>query len=358
MPKIILTGGGSGGSVSPLLAIWLEFRKSNKDFQFSWVGTRCGVEREMVSKFQIPFYAIHCAKLRRYFSLRNLIEFPLFFIGFFHSFFIIWKEKPSLVLSAGSFVSVPFVWAAWIMRVPIIIHQQDIRPGLANKLMAPLARLITVTFEKSLADYGAKARWIGNPMQDLESQDENTKKNNLESLGLEKKLPLVLIIGGGTGSRFINELVFSKIFKISKISEVVHITGDAKNNSEISCNNYHQYGFLDHDLILEIMRASSVVVSRCGLATLTELSYLACPTILIPMANTHQEDNAQIFVDQKSAIVLYQDELERDQDLLIEKIQEILNSPQLVSELGQNINKVMKRNASCEMRKIILDFNF
>ena len=159
--KILLTGGGTGGSVAPLLAI----AESLTMQDFLWLGTKSGPERKMVEEAGIKFKAISGGKLRRYFSFKNLGDIFKIKLGFFQSLFIMLKWRPNLVMSAGSFISVPVVYAAWLLRVPALIHQQDVKAGLANKLMAPFSKVITVAFEKSLADYGKKAIWIGNPVR-------------------------------------------------------------------------------------------------------------------------------------------------------------------------------------------------
>ena len=163
--RILLTGGGTSGSVTPLLAVVDELGK--KDFEFLWIGTKKGPERIMVEKEGIRFKKILAIKLHRYVSIYTLIYTlfsPIFFIfGFIQSFFIILKFRPQWILTTGSFVSVPVVWVGWFLRRKILVHQQDVQTGLANKLMAPCARIVTVTFEKSLEDYGKKAKWIGNP---------------------------------------------------------------------------------------------------------------------------------------------------------------------------------------------------
>ncbi len=148
--KILLTGGGTGGSVVPLLAIVDEMKKqSDKEYNFLWLGSKKGPEKEMVEAENIRFRIILSGKWRRYFSIKDFTDLFKIKLAFWQSILIIIKEKPSLVISAGSFISVPVVWAAWLWRVPALVHQQDVRPGLANRLMAPFATVITVAFEKS-----------------------------------------------------------------------------------------------------------------------------------------------------------------------------------------------------------------
>lgn len=307
--KILLTGGGTGGSVTPLLAI-VESLKANSNlekFDFLWLGTKNGVEKSMVEKEEISFKAITSGKFRRYFSFKNLID-PFFIIaGFLQSLIILIKWRPQLILCAGGFVGVPVVWAGWLLRVPIIIHQQDIRPGLANKLMSPFAKIVTVVFERSLDDFGGKAKLIGNPIR------RQLTINNLQlteiqnNFNLKSNLPTVLIVGGGTGSEAINNFVYTSLNKLSEQCQIIHQTGPNKfQKSKIQNPNYIAFEFLNSEQISDVLRVADLVVSRCGIGFLSELVYLGKPAILIPMPDSHQEDNAQLFKNANAAIVLEQ----------------------------------------------------
>ncbi|HTW96260.1 MAG TPA: glycosyltransferase, partial [Candidatus Methylomirabilis sp.] len=211
--KILLTGGGTAGSVSPLLAIAEDLRAQG-GFDFLFVGTKNGIEKQMVKEARIPYRSVAAGKLRRYFDWRNFVDVFKIKLGFWQAFFLMIKERPDLVMAAGGFVAVPVVWAAWLLRVPVIIHQMDIRPGLANKLMAPFARVITVTFEKSLADYGAKAIFTGNPIKKslramryaLREDDFKKREAAVRRFGLKSGLPVIFVVGGGTGAEGINKL--------------------------------------------------------------------------------------------------------------------------------------------------------
>ena len=347
--KILLTGGGTGGSVAPLLALADELGFEN--FKFLWVGTRRGIEKQMVSKENIRFKAIASGKLRRYFSLRNLID-PLFIIiGFIQSFFIILKYRPNWIITAGSFVSVPVVWAGWILRRRILVHQQDVRPGLANLLMAPFANQVTVTFEKSLADYSKKATWIGNPTHIVKTHC-NASHTHASHFNLKKNLLTILVLGGGTGSLFINKLVTESKKELSKIAQTIHVTGKNRALAEINnSDNYFAYEFLDFSQMQEAYQRADIVVSRCGMSTLTELSCYQKPAILIPIPDTHQIDNARIFEEYSAAVVLDQPVLEKT--FFLKKIKELLTDEELQQQLSANISKIIKKNASQELAKII-----
>jgi UDP-N-acetylglucosamine--N-acetylmuramyl-(pentapeptide) pyrophosphoryl-undecaprenol N-acetylglucosamine transferase len=287
--------------------------------------------------------SIPSGKLRRYFSWRNLVD-PIFVIaGFFKASFYILKHRPSIMISAGSFVSVPVVWAAWFFGVSVLVHQQDVRPGLANKLMSPFADVVTVTFEKSFKDYGDRAIWIGNFVR------KSLKNLNNKELGInfdfKSVLPIVLVVGGGTGATAINKLIEESIEELTMFCQVVHVTGKGKSiNQKTISSNYQQFEFLQRDEISEALRVADVVVTRAGLGTLTEIAYLEKPSIIIPMPDSHQEENAQVFRDNNAAFVLNQKDLTKD--ILIDKIRELLSDKELQKLFSENVSKVIKKGAN------------
>jgi len=359
--KILLTGGGTGGSVAPLLAIYDEL-KNNDKFEFFWLGTMFGPERKMVERTGIKFKAISGGKWRRYFSYKNLVDIFKIKFGFWQAFFIMLKWRPSLVVSAGSFISVPIVWAAWILRVPVLIHQQDIRPGLANRLMAPLAKVVTVTFEKSLIDYGKKAVWTGNPVR--QSLMFATRNSQLATqFELRNNLPVVLIVGGGTGAEAINRLAEESLGELTKFCQIIHITG--KNKFAASCGlpplakapqvkrvaGYESYEFLDAEKMAGALKTADLVITRAGLGFLSELSFLGKPSIIIPMPDSHQAANAEFFKKRKAAIVIGQEHLTGKS--FTHMIKDLLADEKMRSQLSINMKNAMKPEANREMVKII-----
>lgn len=349
---ILLSGGGTGGSVTPLLAMAAELLKEDEQGKLSllFVGTKSGPEQEMVAAFNreigsLRFVALTSGKWRRYISFRNFLDVFKIITGFFQAFFLLTRQRPAVVISAGAFVSVPVVWAAALKKIPVLIHQQDVRPGLANKLMAPFARVITVTFEKSIDDYGARAIWVGNPIKELSTSDkENLIRETKNKYDLNERLPLVLITGGGTGAAAINDLVYKSIPELSAYCQVIHLTGRGKSAQPAIANaNYHWREFVSPRESLGLTAAADLVISRCGMAALTEIALLNKATILIPMPDSHQVDNAAVFLRSQAAVVLNQGELTPEK--LVAEVRRILADSALKEKLSSNTVKVMKRGA-------------
>ena len=363
--KILLTGGGTMGSVSPLLAIVEELKKQN-EIEFLWLGTQKGPEKKVIENYKIPFKAIFSGKLRRYFSWQNFIDLFFIKIGLWQSFFILLKFKPDVILSAGSFVGVPVIFAGWLLHIPCLIHQLDIRLTLANKLTSLFAKKITITFKKSIKDFSRKKTiWTGNPIrQELKILDDQLKiEEAKEFFSLEENLPIILVIGGGTGALELNKIIIQVIPQLTKFCQIIHLTGGRmaspqddiskreKNNLVIK-KRYHSYEFLIKEMKYAYVIAD-LVISRAGIGTLTELCYFKKPTILIPMPQTHQEENAIFFKSNQAVIFLDQNELIKNKNLIVEEIKQILQDKKEMDSLRENISKLNKQNAENEIVKII-----
>ncbi len=358
---ILFSGGGTGGSITPLLAVAEELAHNSNKFNVNliFVGNHFGPDRDMVASFNeniapLKFIPLISGKWRRYFSWKNFGDIFRIIIAYFKSFSLLKREGPDVIISAGGFVSVPLIWAAASKGIPVLIHQQDSRPGLANLLTARFARVITVTFEKSLADYGPKAVWIGNPVKSLKTLSLSADIRAIKSkYNLVNSRPLLMIIGGGTGAVAINDLIFSAKQSLTQFFQVIHLTGSGKLPKDDPVPYYHTQETLPQQNLLELMSVADIVISRCGLATLSELSALDKVAILIPIPNSHQEDNALIFAQQKAAVVLKQKELNPEK--LATEIKQLWDNGTLRTELKNNIGKVIKRGANLAMLDIILE---
>lgn len=342
--NIILSGGGTGGSVTPLIALAEEMELRHPGtYAFHWIGTDSGIERRLTSAYPFVYHSIAAGKLRRYFSVQNFLDWINIVIGFFQSLVLLHSLKPRIVMSAGGFVSVPLIWAARLMDVPVLVHQQDFRPGLANKLMAPFATAITTVFEKSVSDYGAKAQWIGNPM----------RQQIKAARGEAHSKPCLLVLGGGTGSQSINELITANLKDLLEFVDVVHITGKHNVRSALreDLPGYQSYDLLDGFHMAKAMVNADMVLTRAGLGTLSELSYLGKTTIIIPIPDSHQEDNANYFSEHKAAIVLNQKSL--NNEVFVSLLRDLSSNQIKREELSHNIKQVMKQDANETMMEIV-----
>jgi len=351
--KILLTGGGTAGSVSPLLAIYSRLRapacrqagidSGLKKSDVLWLGTRNGPEVKMVKEYGIEFKPILAGKMRRYFDFRNFFDFFKIILAFWQSFFIILKFKPDVILSAGSFVSVPVVWAGWFLGRKCYVHQQDIRPGLANKLMAPFARKITVTFEESLKYFPAKKTvWTGNPVR--EEILQGSKERAFKRFGLEKGIPVVLVMGGGIGSVVINDVLLESLDQLTQFCQIIHLSGAKIEDRKWKMDCYKHDEFLDVLGMADAYAVADLVVSRGGLSSLTELSALSKPTIFIPLKDTHQEDNVKYILKKKAGEVVWQKGL--SVDTLVKVCKDILSDDRKRDALSRGISKIMPQGGA------------
>lgn len=333
--KILLAGGGTMGSVSPLIAVYERLRAQDAKSQFLFIGTKDGPEKQAVASYKIPFRAVSSGKFRRYFSWQNFLDPFKVLVGLLQSWWLIALFRPQAVMIAGSFVGVPVAWAAWCWRVPVLAHQQDVIAGLANKLMSNAARKISVSFEFSLKDFPAKKTVLtGNPVRQ-EFYTCNPEKGR-KVFALKNDRPLVLILGGGTGSQTINDIVEKSLAELLQFCQVLHVTGRGK-KLNVSADNYQQFEFLTHEMT-EALCAADVVVSRAGMSTLSELVILAKPTILIPLPG-HQQFNAQYFQKNNAVMTLSQSSLNRE--IFVDAIKELITEKGQRENLSRNIGKMM-----------------
>lgn len=346
--KILLTGGGTLGSASPLIATYEEAKKQGKRWEWFWIGTKGGVEKPFVERFGISYEWVPGAKLRRYFSLRLVVDPLLFAAALARSMLILMTTRPDVVLGAGSFVSVPVAWAAKLFRKKIIIHQQDIRPTLSNRLIVPIADRITVSFKKSLKDFpGEKTEWTGNPVR-TELLRASASRGR-EQFGLNPNLPALLVTGGSSGSKALNAWTWLHLEKLCQGANVIHLVGAAKSDASKTHANYRQRELLAGDMP-HALAAVDLVISRAGVSTITELSFLKKAAILVPMPGTHQEDNARYAADERAALAYPQNQLD---ERVVRRVRELLRSREEREALAARMGALMKRGGARRMVQII-----
>lgn len=326
------------GSVTPLVAAAEELQKSERPMRFFWLGTFRGVEHHYFrEKKNFTYWPIISTKFRRYADIR-LIFLPIALVfGFLESLIVLLAIRPSLVVATGSFVEVPVAVAAWLLRVPILIHQQDVRPGLANRLSAPFASKISVVFKETASAFPNKKTVLAaNPLRgEIKDASDERAKN---FFNLESNVPTVVVLGGSTGALSLNQQIQTILPKILEVAQVIHITGKGKHTNFVH-HRYKPYEFLGTE-IFDALSVADVVVSRAGLGTLTELAHFGSPTILVPMRGTHQEDNAKYVCDRGAALCIERD----DVAVLQEKINGLLFNTEKRLELSKNIRALFPKS--------------
>jgi UDP-N-acetylglucosamine--N-acetylmuramyl-(pentapeptide) pyrophosphoryl-undecaprenol N-acetylglucosamine transferase len=309
--KIVFTGGGSAGHVTPNIAIINEL---HNDWDISYLGSKKGIEKELIQKINIPYYGISSGKLRRYIDFENFIDMFRVIKGCFEARRILRKLKPNLLFSKGGFVSVPVILAAKSLRIPIFIHESDMTPGLANKISQRFATRIFTSFEETKAFFPEHITTaIGSPIR-KEILNGSAEKGRA-FLGFDIKRPIITIMGGSLGARKINEVVRESLKELTEHFQVVHLCG--KNNRDDSLANYPGYRQFEyvHDELSDILAATDMVITRGGSNAIFEFLALNIPMLIIPLGlNQSRGDqilNAQAFQDKGYSLTLEEEKLTR-----------------------------------------------
>jgi len=313
-PKtLVLTGGGTAGHVMPNLALVPRLREQG--WSLHYLGSSGGPERGLVQSQGIPFHAIATGKLRRYFSWKNFTDPFRVIWGALQAFFLLGKLRPEAVFSKGGFVAVPVVYAAFIRRIPVILHESDLTPGLANRLCLRFCRRICASFPETLEHLPpGKAVLTGTPVrEELLKGDRNS---GLNWLGFTSEKAVLLIMGGSQGAATLNRCVRSTLTRLRELYQVVHLCGPGRMDSSLEgLAGYRQFEFLGGELA-DVFAASDRVVSRAGANSLFELLALRKPSLLIPLPLTASRGdqilNAQSFVRRGFAAMLRQEDLNED----------------------------------------------
>lgn len=310
MKRIILTGGGTAGHVTPNIALLPRLKELEYDIHY--IGSYNGIEKELIDQFGIPYHGISSGKLRRYFSLQNFTDPFRVIKGFGEAHKLIKLLKPNVIFSKGGFVSVPVVLAGRKCKVPTIIHESDMTPGLANKISIPSASKVCCNFPETVELLPAdKAVLTGSPIrQELLS---GNKQNALHFTGLDDHKPVILIVGGSLGAVAVNEAVRRILPSLLKDFHVVHLCGRGKLDPSLNnLNGYVQYEYIKDEL-KDLFALCDIVISRAGANAICELLALHKPNLLIPLsANASRGDqllNARSFERQGFSMVLEEEKI-------------------------------------------------
>lgn len=277
--RIVLTGGGTMGHVTPNLALLPHLLA--KGYEVHYIGTEKGVEAEKLAAIDgITYHAVKSGKLRRYFDWKNFTDPFRVLAGAVQSARLMGKLKPDVCFSKGGFVAVPVVFGAWLHRIPVVCHESDLTPGLANKLCAPFAKRIATTFPECAAALGGKAECVGTPLRP--ELFAGNKADGLRRLGFSGTKPVLLMMGGSLGAQAVNKALRDALPVLLSTFDVAHICG--KGNLDASLEGtagYVQLEFVSAELP-DLFACADLVLSRAGSNALMEFQALARPLLLVP----------------------------------------------------------------------------
>jgi UDP-N-acetylglucosamine--N-acetylmuramyl-(pentapeptide) pyrophosphoryl-undecaprenol N-acetylglucosamine transferase len=296
MRKIMFTGGGSSGHVSVNLALIPRFLEDG--WAVEYIGSDNGIEKELILPLdKVRYFSIASGKLRRYLDWNNVKDPFKVVKGIYQAYWLIKKQKPNILFSKGGFVSVPVVLGAWLNKVPVIIHESDITPGLANRVSIPFAAGVCITFPETAQHLKSrKTHYVGAVIRD------ELKQGNIERgrayCQLNANKPVLLIMGGSLGAKMINQTVRKALNQLTKVFQIVHLCGRGQVDPSFQSPYYRQYEYINRELP-DILAMTDIVISRAGANSIYEFLSLRIPMLLIPLTKAQSRGdqilNAQSF---------------------------------------------------------------
>ena len=310
MKKIVLTGGGTAGHATPNIA--LIPRLTELGYDITYIGSKTGIEKKLIADFGLPYYGVSSGKFRRYFDLKNLTDPFRVLKGIGDAKRILKKIQPDIVFSKGGFVAVPVVRAARSLKIPIIIHESDMTPGLANRLCIPLAEKVCCTFPETMNSLPeGKAVLTGTPIR--AELLNGSRENGLAFTGFDGKKIVLLVIGGSLGATPVNDAVRKALPEILQKCDVIHLCGRGKMDSSLNHQEgYRQYEYIKKELP-DLFAAADIVISRAGANAICELLSLRKPNLLIPLSAAASRGdqilNAESFEKRGFSVVVKEEDL-------------------------------------------------
>ncbi len=370
--RILLTGGGTGGHLFPLLAVTRQIKKliaqniwqippgEGEKVDFVFVGP-ISIEEEIFLKENITVKKIFSGKWRRYNSWENIIDIFKLPLGFCQALWHLFWLMPNAVFSKGGYGSVPVVLAAWIFRIPILIHESDAVPGLANRLCAKFASRIAISFSEAESFFPTqKTALTGNPVrEDIQNGSFEEAKKIFNLVGAKH---LILVLGGSQGAQALNNTILDSLNHLLTRCEIIHQCGIA-NFEEIKqfFNNqpwpqeYHPVPFLNEEELRAAYAAADLIISRAGAGSIAEIALIGKPSILIPLPNAaadHQTKNAQSFFRAGATIFIEQENL--TPGLLQNEIFSLLDKPEVLKQMAQKAKQFARPEAALQIAQELL----
>lgn len=345
--KIVLTGGGTGGHIFPLLAVAKKIKEKNPETEFLFLGPAGKIETALMLKEGIPLKNIACGKMRRYFSLRNFSDLCKIPVGLLQSLWQLLVYMPDAIFSKGGYASLPVVLAGWIYRIPIMIHESDSVPGVANSILGKFSNSVAVSYPQAEGYFPpSQVVLTGNPLQADISQGEASKAREKFSLVDSKKV--ILVLGGSQGSQIINEKILEVLPELVGKYQIIHQTGEAhienvkRRAGELGIkaerDGYYPIANYANEDLKDILKVADLVISRSGANSLSEIAANGKPAIFIPLlgsANNHQKMNAYSLAKVGACVVLEENNL--GQNILLKNIKELMENQELRQKLSEAI---------------------
>lgn len=344
--KIVFTGGGSAGHVTPNIAIMKQLDEQEWDIYY--IGSKKGIEKELISKLNKPYFGIASGKLRRYIDFENVVDIFRVVKGCIEARIILKKLKPNLIFSKGGFVSVPVIIAASTLKIPIYIHESDMTPGLANKISQRFAAKIFTSFEEAKNYFPAeKTTVIGSPIR--EEIFKGSYEKGLSYLNFTNKLPVLTIMGGSLGAKKINEIVRQSLSQLTSKYQIVHLCGEGNvDETYHHVSGYKQFEYV-HDELADVLAVTKIVITRGGSNAIFEFLALNIPMIIIPLTKNQSRGdqilNANAFEKKGFSITLEEENLTTES---------LINALEKLQQNRDNIKKAMNDSNQGDALNVLL----
>lgn len=378
--KILAVGGGSGGHVTPVVAVLREIKKSHPKAEIRfWCDNKFAPQAKSIMEHfdaTIPVHTIFAGKLRRYHHLTilrqllwpslvlaNIKDGFLVVFGFIQSFvkLIIWR--PDVVFTKGGYVCLPVGTAVRLLGIPLVIHDSDAHPGLTNRILGKWATKIATGAPLEYYSYPAdRSKYVGIPISsDFHEFTDKEKENARKQWGISKDYPLLVVTGGGLGASRINDAIIFVLKDLLKICSVVLISGTGQYDdlNAITPSNddrFQLHAFVSKDMAL-LLGSADVVITRAGATTILELAVLVKPTILIPngkLTGGHQLKNAAVYLDKGAVVVINEDEMEDDPNVLVSSVKSVLADPKGAEQMARTFSSFARPDAAKDVAEMII----
>ena len=365
--RILLTGGGSGGHIDPLMAVSEQLKifsaKEGVFLELHYMGPFNDANKPFFTDSELKIHPLIASKIRRYFSLANFLDIPKFFLSLIQAWLRIFFLMPDVIFSKGGPGALPVVLAGWFYRVPILIHESDSVPGLTNLISARFARRIAVAFQRAGSYFDPnRTAWIGTPIRKIMEGNRFTKEVSKDYLKFNRDYPLILVMGGSQGARSLNEFILTNLETLSHETQILHQTG-AANYVEVEKlaraaldefsieekirYRYFAIPFLEEDDLKHAMTAADVVVARAGSGTINLIAAFGKPCILVPLpgsAGDHQRLNAYEFTKGGGGVVIEEKNL--FPTIFSKQLEEMMTAPGVLQQMGMASHLFFKPGAA------------